>query len=309
MARKVSVIGGGGNVGASCALYVAQMEIADVVMIDIVEGVPQGKALDLQQSGPVEGWDAYVTGSNDFAAIKNSDVVVVTAGFPRKPGMSREDLLKANADIVRNASEMIKLHAPHAFVIIVTNPLDVMAYLAWKTTGFPKNRVMGMAGVLDSARLRTFVALELGVASEDVHAMVLGGHGDSMVPLPRYTTVGGISITELLTPAQIEAISKRTANGGAEIVALLKTGSAFYAPAASAAQMVEAILKDKRRVLPAAVMLEGEYGMKGLFIGVPIILGAQGVERIIQIKLSPEEQAALQKSGDAVKKTIGELGL
>ena len=278
-------------------------------MIDILEGVPQGKALDLQQSAPIQGFDAYVTGSSDFAALEGSDVVVVTAGFPRKPGMSREDLLKANADIVRNAAEKIRTHAPNAFVIVVTNPLDVMAYLAWKTTGFPKNRVMGMAGVLDSARLRTFVALELGVSMQDVHAMVLGGHGDSMVPLPRYTTVGGISITELLSPAQIEAISKRTANGGAEIVALLKTGSAFYAPAASAAQMVQAILKDQRRLLPAAVLLEGEYGMRDLFIGVPIILGGQGVERIVPLKLSAEEDAALKKSGDAVKKTIAELGL
>ena len=309
MAKKVSIIGGGGNVGASCALYVAQMEIADVVMVDIVEGVPQGKALDLQQSATIEGWNAYVTGSNDPAAISNSDVVVVTAGFPRKPGMSREDLLKANADIVRTAAENIRKHAPNAYVILVTNPLDVMAYLAWKTTGFPKNRVMGMAGVLDSARLRTFVALELGVCLEDVHAMVLGGHGDSMVPLPRYTTVGGISITELLQPAQIEALSKRTANGGAEIVALLKSGSAFYAPAASAAQMVEAILKDKRRLLPAAVLVDGEYGMKDIFIGVPVILGGQGVERIVQLKLSAEETAALHKSGEAVKKTIAELGI
>jgi malate dehydrogenase len=309
VSKKVSVIGGGGNVGASCALYVAQKEIADVVMVDIVEGVPQGKALDLQQSAPIEGWHAYVTGSNDLAAVEGSDVVVVTAGFPRKPGMSREDLLKANADIVRSASEAIRKHAPNAYVILVTNPLDVMAYLAWKTTGFPKNRVMGMAGVLDSARLRAFVALELGVSLHDVHAMVLGGHGDSMVPLPRYTTVGGISINELMTPAQIEAISKRTAGGGAEIVALLKTGSAFYAPAASAALMVEAILKDQRRMIPAAVHLDGQYGLKDLFIGVPIILGGQGVERIIELKLDAPELALLHKSGEAVKKTIAELGL
>jgi len=309
MAKKVSVIGGGGNVGASCALYVAQKEIADVVMLDIVEGVPQGKALDLQQSAPVEGWNSHVTGSNDFAAIAGSDVVVVTAGFPRKPGMSREDLLKANADIVKSAGENIRKHAPDAYVIVVTNPLDVMTYLMWKVTGFPKNRVLGMAGVLDSARLRAFVALELGVAMTDVHAMVLGGHGDSMVPLARYTTVGGISITELLPQDKIDAIAKRTANGGAEIVALLKTGSAFYAPAASAAQMVEAILKDQRRLVPAAVALSGEYGMKDLFIGVPIILGGKGVERIIQLKLSAEEDAALKKSGEAVKKTIAELAL
>ncbi len=309
MARKISVIGAGGNVGASCAMYCAQMEIGDVVMVDIAEGVPQGKALDLQQTAPIQGFDSLLSGSNDPSAIEGSDVVVVTAGFPRKPGMTREDLLKANADIVRSASEAIRQHAPDSFVIIVTNPLDVMAYLAWKVTGFPKNRVMGMAGVLDSARLRAFVGMELGVSMLDVHAMVLGGHGDSMVPLPRYTTVGGIPLTELMSAERIEAISKRTANGGAEIVALLKQGSAFYAPGYSAAQMAEAILKDRRRLVPAAVLLDGEYGLKNLFIGVPVILGAQGVERIIELKLSPEEGALLKKSADAVAKTIAELGI
>ncbi|MBI5837266.1 MAG: malate dehydrogenase [Candidatus Eisenbacteria bacterium] len=309
MARKVSIIGGGGNVGASCGLYVAQMGIADVVLVDVVEGLAAGKALDLLQSAPVQGFNALLTGSHEMAAIEGSDVVVVTAGVARKPGMSREDLLKVNADIARSAAEAIRKHAPNAHVILVTNPLDVMAYLTWKVTGFPKNRVTGMAGVLDSARLRAFVALELGVSPEDVHAMVLGGHGDSMVPLPRYTTVGGISITELISPEKIAALSKRTAGGGAEIVALLKTGSAFYAPGASAALMAHAIITGRRRLLPASVALEGEYGMKDLFIGVPIVLGAKGVEQIIPLKLSAEEMGLLQKSGDAVKKTIAELGL
>jgi malate dehydrogenase len=306
--RKVSIVGGG-NVGASAALYVAESGVADVVLVDIVEGMPQGKALDLLEAAPVRGYDSFVTGSNDYGAIAGSHIVIVTAGFPRKPGMSRLDLLKSNADIVRTASENIRTHAPDAFVIIVTNPLDVMAYLAWKTTGFERRRVMGMAGVLDSTRFRTFVAMELDVSVEDVSCLVLGGHGDSMVPLPRYTTVSGVPITELLPSDAIDRLVKRTAGGGAEIVALLKTGSAFYAPAASAAQMAEAILLDKKRMLPASVLLSGEYGMNDLFCGVPIKLGAGGVEQIIELPLAPDELTALQKSGAEVRQGIQDLGL
>ncbi|MGH7743055.1 MAG: malate dehydrogenase, partial [Candidatus Eiseniibacteriota bacterium] len=247
-------------------------------------------------------------GSNDLADVKGADVVVMTAGFPRKPGMSRSDLLKANADIIRPAALAVKQHAPNAYVVVVTNPLDVMAHLFWKTTGFPKHRVMGMAGILDSSRMRAFLAMELGVSGADIHAMVLGGHGDSMVPLPRFTTVGGIGITELLTKDRIDAIAQRTRDGGAEIVKLLKTGSAYYAPAMSAVEMVEAILTDQRRVVPCSVLLEGEYGLKGLFIGVPIMLGGKGVEKIIELKLSADELAALQKSAKDVAEMIAELG-
>ncbi len=306
--RKVSVIGGG-NVGASAALYVAESGLADVTLVDIVEGMPQGKALDLSQAGPVRGYDAFVTGTNDFAAIDGSDIVIQTAGFPRKPGMSRLDLLNANAEIIRASAANIKKHAPNAFVIVVTNPLDVMAYLMFRETGFPANRVMGMAGVLDATRFRTFVAMELAVSVNDVQCLVLGGHGDSMVPLPRYTTVSGVPITELLAADVIERLVKRTANGGAEIVGLLKTGSAFYAPAASAVQMAEAILLDKKRVLPAAVHLTGQYGMKDVFCGVPIKLGANGVEQILEINLAADELAALQKSGAEVRQGITDLGL
>lgn len=306
--RTVAVIGGG-NVGASTALYVAESGAADVVLVDIVEGMPQGKALDLLEAGPVRGYDGTITGTNDYAAIRGAHIVIVTAGFPRKPGMSRVDLLKANADIVRPAAENIRRHAPDAFVIVVTNPLDVMAYLAWKTTGFERRRVMGMAGVLDATRFRAFVAAELDVSMRDVQCLVLGGHGDSMVPLPRYTTVSGVPITELLAPEVIGRLVKRTAQGGAEIVALLKTGSAFYAPAASAAQMADAILFDRKRVLPAAVLLTGEYGMQDVFCGVPIKLGAAGVEQIIELPLKPEELTALQASGSEVRQGIRDLGL
>jgi len=309
MNRKVSVIGGGGNVGASVGTYVAERGLADVVLIDILEGVPQGKALDLTQAAPLRGSNARLTGSNDLSAVKNSDVVVITAGFPRKPGMSRSDLLLANADIVRNAAEAVKKHAPSATVIVVTNPLDVMAYLAFKVTGFAKNRVMGMAGVLDSARFRAFVAMELDVALVDVQAMVLGGHGDSMVPLPRYTTVSGIPITELLPADAIERLSNRTRNGGAEIVSLLKSGSAFYAPAASTVEMVKAVLHDEKRLLPCSVLLDGEYGLHDLFIGVPCVLGAQGVERVLELPLSEAEKNALTTSARAVAKDIAELQL
>jgi len=304
--HKVSVIGAG-NVGASTALYLAERGLADVTLIDIVEGMPQGKALDMQQAAPLWHKGSRIEGANDLAAVKGSDVVVMTAGLARKPGMSRTDLLKANADIVRPAAEAVKQHAPNAYVVMVTNPLDVMAHLFWKVCGFPKQRVIGMAGILDSARMRAFIAMELGVSGADVDAMVLGGHGDSMVPMPRFTTVGGIAIGELLPADRIAAISDRTRGGGAEIVKLLKTGSAYYAPAMSAVEMVEAILTDQKRLVPCSVLLEGEYGMQDLFIGVPIILGGKGVEKIIQLKLTADEQAALQKSGADVAAMIAEL--
>jgi malate dehydrogenase len=305
--NKVAVIGGG-NVGSSAALYIAERGLADVTLIDIVEGMPQGKSLDMRQAAPLWHKGGGHRGSNDLTDVKGADVVVMTAGFPRKPGMSRSDLLKANADIIRPAALAVKQHAPDAYVVVVTNPLDVMAHLFWKTTGFPKQRVIGMAGILDSARMRAFISMELGVSGADVHAMVLGGHGDSMVPLPRFTTVGGIGITELLPQERIDAIAQRTRDGGAEIVKLLKTGSAYYAPAMSAVEMVEAILLDQRRMVPCSVLLEGEYGLKGLFIGVPVLLGGRGVEKIIELKLSADELAALQKSAKDVADMIAELG-
>jgi malate dehydrogenase len=306
--NKVAVIGAG-NVGASVALYVAERGLADVVLIDRpeMEGMPQGKALDMQQSAPLWHKGGRIEGATDLAAVKGADVVVMTAGFPRKPGMSRTDLLKMNADIICPAAEAVKLHAPNAYVVVVTNPLDVMAHLFWKTTGFPKNRVLGMAGILDSARFRAFIGMELGVSAADVQAMVLGGHGDSMVPLPAYTTVGGISVTDLIAADKLAEIIARTRNGGAEIVKLLKTGSAYYAPAMSAVEMVEAILTGQKRLVPCSVLLEGEYGLKDLFIGVPVILGAKGVEKIVPLKLSADDQAALEKSAKDVADMIAEL--
>jgi len=280
-----------------------------VVLIDIVEGMPQGKALDMQQAAPLWHRGGRIEGSNDFAAVAGAEVVVMTAGFPRKPGMSRRDLLKATADIIRPAAEAVRTHAPQAYVVVVTNPLDVMAHLFWKVSGFPKSRVMGMAGILDSTRFRAFLAIELGVSGADIHAMVLGGHGDSMVPLPRYTTVNGIPIGQLLPAERIAQIAQRTRDGGAEIVKLLKTGSAYYAPAMSAVDMVEAILTDQKRMVPCSVLLEGEYGMRDLFIGVPVILGAKGVEKIVALELSAEESAALQKSGKDVADMIAELSV
>jgi malate dehydrogenase len=306
--RKVSVIGAG-NVGASAALFLAERALADVTLIDIVEGMPQGKALDMQQAAPLWHKGGRIEGANDLAAVAGSDVVVMTAGFPRKPGMSRSDLLKANADIIRPAAEAVKKHAPNATVVVVTNPLDVMAHLFWKVSGFPKHRVMGMAGILDSARFRAFIAMELGISGADVHAMVLGGHGDSMVPLPRYTTVGGVTVTQLIPAARLAEIVQRTRDGGAEIVKLLKTGSAYYAPAMSAVEMVEAILTDQKRLVPCSVLLEGEYGLKDLFIGVPIVLGAKGVEKIVALELSADELAALKKSGKDVADMIAELSV
>jgi len=306
--HKVAVIGAG-NVGASAGLFIAERGLADVVLIDIVEGMPQGKALDMQQAAPLWHRGGRIEGSNDFAAVAGAEVVVMTAGFPRKPGMSRSDLLKANADIIRPAAEAVRKHAPQAYVVVVTNPLDVMAHLFWKVSGFPKSRVMGMAGILDSTRFRAFLAIELGVSGADIHAMVLGGHGDSMVPLPRYTTVNGIPIGQLLPAERIAQIAQRTRDGGAEIVKLLKTGSAYYAPAMSAVDMVEAILTDQKRMVPCSVLLEGEYGMRDLFIGVPVILGAKGVEKIVALELSAEESAALQKSGKDVADMIAELSV
>lgn len=304
--EKVSVIGAG-NVGATTALLIAQRELADVVLTDIVEGIPQGKGLDMTEAAPVSGFDAKVKGTNDYSDISDSDVVVVTAGFPRKPGMSRLDLLQKNAAVISDVSQNIAEYAPNSMVIMVTNPVDVMTYHAWKITGFPCNRVMGQAGVLDSARFAAFIAMELDVSVEDISAMVLGGHGDEMVPLPRYTTVSGISITELLPSETIDRLIERTRKGGSEIVGLLKTGSAFYAPAAAITQMVEAILKDKKRILPCSAHLDGEYGIDDIYIGVPAKLGISGVEEIIELKLTHAELASLQASAKVYKEGIDSL--
>src|SRR5437870_1864340 len=304
MAReKVSIVGAG-NVGATAAQRIVDKELADVVLIDIIEGVPQGKGLDLLQSGPIEGYDSHILGTNDYRDTANSDIVVITAGLPRKPGMSRDDLLIKNYEIVKGVTEQVVKYSPRSILIVVSNPLDAMVQTAFKISGFPKNRVIGMAGVLDSARFRTFIAMELNVSVENIHAFVLGGHGDTMVPLPRYSTVAGIPITELLPRERIDALVKRTRDGGAEIVGLLKTGSAYYAPSAATVEMVEAIFKDKKKILPCAAYLEGEYGISGFYVGVPVKLGKSGVEEIIQIKLTPEEDAALKKSTNAVKELV-----
>ncbi|MGO8731901.1 MAG: malate dehydrogenase [Terriglobia bacterium] len=308
MRKKVTVVGSG-NVGATVAQRLADRRMADVVLIDIIEGVPQGKGLDLLESGPIEGNDIKIRGTNDYADTANSDLVVMTAGFPRKPGMSRDDLLKANYDIVKGVIEKVAKYSPEAILIVVTNPLDAMVQTAFKVSGFPKNRVIGMAGVLDSARYRTFIAEALNVSTRDVQGFVLGGHGDTMVPVPRYTTVAGIPVEDLMPREQLDAIIKRTRNGGAEIVNLLKTGSAFYAPSAAVVEMVDAIFNDRKRILPCAAYLEGEYGIHGLFVGVPVKLGALGIEQIVEIKLTPEEQAALQKSAAAVKELVEIIGV
>ncbi|MGA1368673.1 MAG: malate dehydrogenase [Blastocatellia bacterium] len=304
MARKKITVVGAGNVGATAAHWLVAKELGDVVLVDILEGMPQGKALDLAQAGPIEGYDSVLVGANDYQATANSDVVVITSGIARKPGMSRDDLLNTNAGIVGSVTEQIARTSPNAILIVVSNPLDAMTQVAFKRSGFPKNRVVGMAGVLDSARMRTFLAQALGVSVENVTAFVLGGHGDTMVPLPRYSTCAGIPVTELLPKEQLDAIVKRTANGGAEIVNLLKTGSAYYAPSAAAVEMVEAILKDKKKILPCAAYLEGEYGINGLYVGVPVKLGSNGVEEIIQINLTTEERAALHKSAAAVQELV-----
>ena len=300
MDKKVTVVGAG-NVGATTAQRLAEKELCDVVLIDIIEGIPQGKALDLAEAAPIEKHDARLTGSNDYNASAGSDIIIITAGIPRKPGMSRDDLISTNAKIMEGVTREVANLSPDAVLIIVSNPLDVMCHIAYETSGFPKSRVIGMSGVLDSARFRTFIAMELDVSVEDIHALVLGGHGDTMVPLPRCSTVAGIPITELLTKERIDALVERTRNGGAEIVGLLKAGSAFYAPASAAVKMAESILKDKKKILPCAAYLEGEYGINDLFIGVPVKLGANGIEKIIQITLTDEEKAALQKSAKAVE--------
>ncbi len=305
---KITVVGAG-NVGATVAQYAVERELGDVVLVDVIEGVPQGKALDLAQAGPVHGYDARLVGSNGYEETTGSDVVVITAGMARKPGMTRDDLLFKNAEIVSSVVDQVAPRSPDAVLVLVTNPLDAMVQLAWKRSGFPPERVIGMAGVLDSARFRTFIARELDVSVENVTAFVLGGHGDTMVPLPRYSTVAGIPITELLPPDRVEALVRRTAGGGAEIVNLLKTGSAYYAPAAAVVEMVEAILKDKKKILPCAAYLSGQYGVHGLYVGVPVKLGRRGVEQVIEITLTPDERAAFQRSAAAVRELVDALKL
>jgi malate dehydrogenase len=308
MRKKVSIVGAG-NVGATAAHWIASKELADVVLIDVVEGVPQGKALDLLEAMPIAGCDVQITGTNDYAATANSDIVVITAGIPRKPGMSRDDLLNTNYKIMSDVVSKVVALSPESILIIVSNPLDAMAQTAYRQANFNRERVIGMAGVLDSARFRTFIAEELKVSVENVTAFVLGGHGDTMVPLARYSTVAGIPITELIAPDRLEAILQRTRDGGAEIIKYLKTGSAFYAPSAAVVEMVEAILKDKKKILPCAAFLQGEYGIDGYYIGVPCKLGANGLEQIIEIKLTAEEDAALKKSADAVKELCAVIGV
>ena len=300
MDKKITVVGAG-NVGATAAQRLAEKQLCDVVLVDIVEGVPQGKALDLTEAAAIEKHDAHLTGANGYDETAGSDIVIITAGIPRKPGMSRDDLISTNAGIVRNVTQEVASRSPEAVLIIVSNPLDAMCHVAYDTCGFPKQRVIGMAGVLDSARFRAFISMELNVSVENTHAFVLGGHGDTMVPLPRYSTVAGIPITELLSKDRIDALVDRTRNGGAEIVGLLKTGSAYYAPASAAVEMAESILKDKKKILPCAAYLQGEYGIQDLFIGVPVKLGAKGAEEIIEITLTDEERQALKKSADSVQ--------
>jgi malate dehydrogenase len=309
MARKKITVVGAGNVGATTAHRLVDKELGDVVLVDIIEGMPQGKALDLAESGPVEGYDCRLIGTNGYRETANSDIVVITSGIARKPGMSRDDLLNTNAGIVGSVVEEVARYSPNAILIIVSNPLDAMCQVALRRSGFPKNRVIGMAGVLDSARMRTFLAEALKVSVENVTAFVLGGHGDTMVPLVRYSTCAGIPVGELLPKDVLDKIVDRTRNGGAEIVSLLKTGSAYYAPSAAAVEMVEAILKDKKKILPCAVYLEGEYGINGLFVGVPTKLGANGIEEIIQINLTTEERAQLQKSAAAVQELVNVMKL
>lgn len=305
MHTKLTVVGGG-NVGATLAQRLVEKELGDVVLVDIIEGVPQGKGLDLNQSGPVEKFDARILGSNGYDETEGSEVVIITAGLPRKPGMSRDDLLWKNEEIVAGVTAEVVKRSPNCILIIVSNPLDAMCEVARRVSKFPRERVIGMAGVLDSARMRTFISMELNVSVENTHAFVLGGHGDTMVPLPRYSTVSGIPITELISKERIDAIVERTRNGGAEVVNLLKT-SAWWAPSAAAAEMVEAILKDKKKILPCAAYLTGEYGMNNLFVGVPVKLGRKGMEQVIEIKLTDDEAAALKKSADAVKELFDKL--
>ena len=303
MNRKVTVIGAG-HVGATAARGIAHKELADVVLLDILEGIPQGKGLDMFEACPIEGSDSRILGTNDYADTANADLAVITAGLARKPGMSRDDLLFKNFDILKSVTEQVVRYSPHCVIVVVTNPLDAMCQVVYRISKFPRERVIGMAGVLDSARMRTFIAQELDVSVENTHAFVLGGHGDTMVPLPRYSTVTGVPITELLDKATIDRIVTRTANGGAEIVKLLGTGSAFYAPASAIVEMVEVILKDKKKILPCSVFLQGEYGIRDLFLGVPVKLGARGVEQIVQISLTAEEQTALNRSAHAVRELV-----
>jgi len=303
MNQKVTVVGAG-NVGATAAQRIAEKELADVVLIDIIEGVPQGKSLDLAQAAPIEKHDAHLSGANSYEASANSDIVIITAGIPRKPGMSRDDLLAINRGIIKNVTKQVVKHSPNTILIIVSNPLDAMCHVAMEESNFPKHRVIGMAGVLDSARFRAFIAMELGVSVENISALVLGGHGDTMVPLPRFSTVAGVPITELMSSERIEALATRTRNGGAEIVSLLKTGSAYYAPSAAAVEMAESILKDKKKILPCAAYLEGEYGITGLFVGVPVKLGKKGIEQIISLKLTAGEKKELDKSAAAVQELV-----
>ena len=305
-AKKVAVIGAG-NVGATCAFVLAERKVGEIVLLDIYEGFAKGKALDMSQGGRVLNYDGQVTGTKDYEDIANSDVVVVTSGFPRQPGMTREDLIGKNADIVSQVGEGIRIHAPNAIVVMVTNPLDLMTYHMQKVTGFEHNRVVGQAGILDSARMTHFIAQAVGCSNEDVQAMVLGGHGDTMVPLPSYTTVNGIPVSQLLSDEEVEAICQRTASGGGEIVKLLERGSAFYAPGSAAAIMAEAILDDRKRVLPCSTYLSGEYGMEDIYIGVPVVLGSNGVERIIELELSEEELDSLQGSGSFYKEQLSEI--
>lgn len=306
MRRKITVIGAG-NVGATAAQRIVEKELGDVVLVDVVDGVPQGKGLDMYQSGAVEGFDMKIVGSNGYEETADSDLCIMTAGLPRKPGMSRDDLLKTNEAIVADCIAKVTRYSRDLTIIVVTNPLDAMCEVARRVSKLPKNKVIGMAGILDSARMRAFIAMEMNVAMSNIHATVLGGHGDTMVPLPRYSTVAGVPITELLSAEKVEEIVKRTANGGAEIVKLLKTGSAYYAPSAAAVEMADAIFNDKKKILPCAALLEGEYGISGLFVGVPVVLGKDGVEKIIELKLTPEEAAALRKSADSVAELCGML--
>lgn len=306
MRSKVTIIGAG-FVGSTAAHWIATKELADVVLLDIVDGIPQGKGLDLLEAGPIEGFDLKVTGTNDYADTANSEIVVITSGAPRKPGMTRDDLIKINAGITKACVENALKYSPDAFIIVVNNPLDTMAYLAKMVSGLPRHRVMGMAGVLDTARYRTFIALEAGVSVEDIQAMLLGGHGDEMVPLPRFTTISGIPVTEFIPADKLEKIVDRARKGGGEIVNLLKTGSAYYAPSAASVQMVEAIIRDKKRVLPAAAYLEGEYGLHDLYFGVPVVLGAGGIEKIIELPLNDAEKEQVTKSATAVKSSVDAL--
>lgn len=308
MRKKITVVGAG-HVGESAAYAVAKKELGDVVLIDIVEDMPQGKSLDMLEACPILGSDTFVKGTNDYKDTANSDIVIITAGLPRKPGMSRDDLLNKNYGIVKDVTKKIVVQSPNAILIIVSNPLDAMVQTAYKVSGFPKERVIGMAGILDSARMRAFIAMELNVSVENINCFVLGGHGDTMVPLGRYSTVAGIPVTDLIVEDKLEAIFDRTRKGGGEIVKLLKTGSAYYAPAEASVEMVEAILKDKKKILPCAAYLEGEYGIDGLYIGVPVKLGSKGIEQIIEISLTNDERAALQKSADAVKELVGIIGV